>query len=56
VRPEQNAARAVKRLWVRFWAIKRSTKQVLQFEVPYRDIVEPRTDDWHINGPGHFEP
>ena len=38
------------------WAIKRSTKQVLQFEVPYRDIVAPRTDDWHINGPGSFEP
>jgi hypothetical protein len=38
------------------WAIKRSTKQALQFEVPYRDIDEPATDDWHINGPGHFEP
>jgi hypothetical protein len=38
------------------WAIKRSTKQVLQFEVPYRDIVEPLADDWHINGPGQFEP
>jgi hypothetical protein len=38
------------------WAIKRSTKQVLQFEVPYRNIAEPPSDDWHINTPGHFEP
>ena len=38
------------------WAIKRSTKQVLQFDVPYRDIDEPPADDWHINGLGHFEP
>jgi hypothetical protein len=38
------------------WAIKRSTRQVLQFEVPYRDIVEPPTDDWQINGPGQFDP
>ena len=38
------------------WAIKRSTKQVLQFEVPYRDIVEPPADDWQINRPGQFEP
>ena len=38
------------------WAIKRSTKQVLQFEVPYRDIAEPPADDWQINPPGHFEP
>jgi hypothetical protein len=38
------------------WAIKRSTKQVLQFEVPYRDITEPGADDWQINTPGHFEP
>jgi hypothetical protein len=37
------------------WAIKRSTNQVLQFEVPYRDISEPATEDWHINGPGEFE-
>jgi hypothetical protein len=37
------------------WAIKRSTKQVLQFDVPYRQIGEPNTSDWHINGPGHFE-
>jgi hypothetical protein len=37
------------------WAIKRSTKQVLQFDVPYRAIAEPNTSDWHINGPGHFE-
>jgi hypothetical protein len=38
------------------WAIKRSTKQVLQFDVPYRDIVDPPADDWQINGPGHFQP
>ena len=37
------------------WAIKRSTKQVLQFSVPYRDIDELPANDWHINGPGHFE-
>lgn len=37
------------------WAIKRSTKQVLQFEVPYREISEPAADDWHVNGPGRFE-
>jgi hypothetical protein len=37
------------------WTIKRSTKQVLQFAVPYRQIAEPADDDWHINGPGHFE-
>jgi hypothetical protein len=37
------------------WTIKRSTKQVLQFSVPYRDIHEPPANDWHINGPGHFE-
>jgi hypothetical protein len=38
------------------WAIKRSTKQVLQFEVPYRDIVEPPADDWQVNRPGQFQP
>jgi hypothetical protein len=38
------------------WAIRRSTKQVLQFDVPYRDIEEPPADDWQINGPGEFEP
>jgi hypothetical protein len=38
------------------WAIKRSTKQVLQFDVPYREIAAPPADDWQINGPGHFEP
>jgi hypothetical protein len=38
------------------WAIKRSTKQVLQYEVPYRDIAEPPADDWQINGPGEFQP
>jgi hypothetical protein len=38
------------------WAIKRSTHQVLQFDVPYRDIDDPAIDDWQINGPGSFEP
>jgi hypothetical protein len=38
------------------WAIKRSTKQVLQFEVPYRDIAEPPADDWQVNRPGEFQP
>jgi hypothetical protein len=38
------------------WAIKRSTKQVLQFEAPYRDIVEPPGDGWQVNGPGEFQP
>jgi hypothetical protein len=37
------------------WAIKRSTKQVLQFSVPYHEITEPPANDVHINGPGHFE-
>jgi hypothetical protein len=37
------------------WTIKRSTKQVLQFSVPYRDIADPPANDWHINGPGQFE-
>ena len=38
------------------WAIKRSTKQVLQFDVPYRSIATPPADDWQINGPAHFAP
>jgi hypothetical protein len=37
------------------WAIKRSTKQVLQFDAPYREIAEPSGDDWRVNGPGQFE-
>jgi hypothetical protein len=37
------------------WAIKRSTKQVLQFAVPYREIAEPPADDWHINRSGDFD-
>ena len=36
------------------WAIKRSTKQVLQFEAPYRDIAEPAASDWQVNGPDEF--
>jgi hypothetical protein len=37
------------------WAIKRSTKQVLQFEVPYDQIQEPAAEEGHVNGPGQFE-
>jgi hypothetical protein len=37
------------------WAIKRSTKQVLQFDIPWRSIAEPPQDDWHINRPGQFQ-
>jgi hypothetical protein len=37
------------------WAIKRSTKQVLQFEVPWRQIEEPPADDGHVNGPDQIE-
>jgi hypothetical protein len=32
-----------------------STKQVLQFEVPWRQIEEPPADDGHVNGPGEIE-
>jgi hypothetical protein len=38
------------------WAITRSTKQAVQLEVPYGDIVEPPDDDWQINGPGQLQP
>jgi hypothetical protein len=38
------------------WAIKRSTKQALQFEVPYRDIAEPPAEDWQINPPEQLAP
>lgn len=37
------------------WTIKRSTKQVLQFNAPYREISEPAADDWQINGPEEFQ-
>jgi len=38
------------------WAIKRSAKQALQFEVPYRAIPTPSTGAWHVYGPGEFRP
>jgi hypothetical protein len=37
------------------WAIQRSTKQVKQFAVPYREIVEPATEPWRVLGPGEFD-
>jgi hypothetical protein len=37
------------------WAIKRSTKQVLQFDVPWQQIQGQPADDGHVNGPGQFE-
>jgi hypothetical protein len=37
------------------WAIKRSTSQALSFDVPYRSIEDPRTPDWQVLGPGHFQ-
>jgi hypothetical protein len=37
------------------WAIQRSTKQVKQFEVPYRDIEEPASEPWRVLGPGEFD-
>jgi hypothetical protein len=37
------------------WAIKRSTKQVLQFSVPWQQIQEQPADDGRVNGPGQFE-
>lgn len=37
------------------WAIKRSTSQALSFDVPYRSIGDPRTSDWQVLGPGHFQ-
>jgi hypothetical protein len=37
------------------WAIKRSTRQVLQFDAPWRQIEEPPADDGHVNGPGEIE-
>jgi hypothetical protein len=47
------------RLWLTgprptLWTIKRSTKQVLELSVPYRQIADPPANDWHTNGPGHF--
>jgi hypothetical protein len=37
------------------WAIKRSTKQVLQFDVPWRQIQGQPVDDGQVNGPGQIE-
>ncbi|GAB2820182.1 hypothetical protein GCM10027176_25680 [Actinoallomurus bryophytorum] len=37
------------------WAIKRSTKQALSFDVPYRSIEDPAKPDWQVLGPGHFQ-
>jgi hypothetical protein len=37
------------------WAIKRSTKQVLQFDVPWRQIEAQPAEDGRVNGPGQFE-
>jgi hypothetical protein len=38
------------------WTIKRSTKQVLVFDAPYKTIVTPPTTSFHVYGPGHFQP
>ncbi|WP_218825682.1 hypothetical protein [Streptosporangium subroseum] len=37
------------------WAIKRSTKQALSFTVPYSSISDPKTVNWQVLGPGHFQ-
>jgi hypothetical protein len=37
------------------WTIQRSTKQVKQFAVPYRDIEDPGTVPWQVLGPGEFD-
>jgi hypothetical protein len=37
------------------WAIKRSTSQALSFDVPYRSVSDPHTDDFQVLGPGHFQ-
>jgi hypothetical protein len=37
------------------WAIQRSTKQVKQFAVAYRDIEEPAAEPWRVLGPGQFD-
>ena len=37
------------------WTIKRSTKQVLQFDVPWRQIEAQPADNGQVNGPGQFE-
>ncbi len=37
------------------WAIKRSTKQVLQFRVPWQQIQPQRAEAGRVNRPGEFE-
>jgi hypothetical protein len=37
------------------WAIQRSTAQVKQYAVPYRDIEDSDPVSWRILGPGEFE-
>jgi hypothetical protein len=37
------------------WTIQRSTKQVKQYAVPYRDIDDPNPEPWRILGPGEFD-
>ncbi|KIF72285.1 hypothetical protein HY68_18970 [Streptomyces sp. AcH 505] len=37
------------------WAIKRTTKQVLDFNVPYSAVKTPDTKQWKVVGPGHFQ-
>ena len=37
------------------WTIKRSTKQVLVFDVPFASIKTPPNGSWHVYGPGNFQ-
>jgi hypothetical protein len=37
------------------WAIKRSIKQVLQFDVPWQKIEAQPAEDGRVNGPGQLE-
>jgi hypothetical protein len=37
------------------WAIKRSTSQAMSFTVPFRSITDPKSADFQILGPGHFQ-
>ena len=37
------------------WAIKRSTRQVLSFDAPYRAVTGPAGPGWRVVGPGHFQ-
>lgn len=38
----------------RLWTIKRSTRQVLSFTVPYASIEDPAGEPWEVLGPGRF--